>query len=323
MGEFVMVRKHPEFAPFFLRRVLRAKEARHGVRRASPWPWLVDRVPAGTNRLRRRAEERADAWYYDRLGEAFFEGWAAAEDLADLQAYLGTAFDWSLLRGHHAAVEAERLQSPDEESFYRSSQAYLYDLTAFAMTSTKAPYLTDLRRFLTPGARVLDYGCGIGADGLRLIRGGADVSFADFDNPSTAFLRWRLERRGLHSPVYDIDDHVPGGFDAAFSFDVIEHVDEPLAFLAALEERAGIVAVNFLEPDPDDTDLHRPLPVPELLDHADDLGILRYRRYHRRSHLVIYRSPLGPSVSALASHIQRRLGRVLPGSPNWSPVPQP
>ena len=77
---------------------------------------------------------------------------------------------------------------------------------------------------MPPGSRLLDYGCGIGSDGLMLLEAGYRVEFADFDNPSTEYLRWRLEQRGFDAPVHDLDKDVPDGFDAAYAFDVIEHV---------------------------------------------------------------------------------------------------
>ena len=79
-------------------------------------------------------------------------------------------------------------------------------------------------------------------------RRGLSVDFADFDNPSTRYLRWRLERRGADATVYDVDrDEIPDGYDAVYCFDVIEHIDDPFAFLAELEATAGLVMVNFLE----------------------------------------------------------------------------
>src|SRR5439155_25895141 len=134
---------------------------------------------------------------------------------------------------------------------------YLYDLTAFAMTGTKRPYHTVLRELLPRGSRLLDWGCGIGSDGLRLIDAGYDVAFADFDSPSTRYLRWRLEQRDVKASVYDIEtDQIPAGFDAIYSFDVIEHIDDPFAFLTEMERHAVLVVVNFLEEDPHDTSLH-------------------------------------------------------------------
>src|SRR5438132_3672549 len=107
------------------------------------------------------------------------------------------------------------------------------------MSPTKLPYLRALTRIVPAGARVLDYGCGIGSDGLMLLEAGYRVEFAEFDNPSAAYLRWRLERRSVDAPIHDLDGgHVPGGFDAAYAFDVIEHVREPYLFLQEMERRA-------------------------------------------------------------------------------------
>lgn len=220
-----------------------------------------------------------------------------AREEAELAAYLGDAYDRARLERWAQTLDEEAERVGDEATLYRTSEAYLYNLTAFAMTGTKAPYLAALASAVPPGARLLDYGCGIGSDGLALLEAGYDVAFADFDNPSTRYLRWRLERRGLVAPVHDLDrDPPPPGFELAYAFDVIEHVDDPWAFLAAMEERAALVLVNLLEEDDDDTDLHRELPIPAILRHAARRGIVRYERFHGgRSHLVLYRSaPAGP-----------------------------
>lgn len=177
--------------------------------------------------------------------------------------------------------------APDEETHYRTSQAYLYDLTVFAMSPTKLPYLRDLTELVPPGARVLDYGCGIGSDGLMLLAAGYDVAFADFDNPSVAYLRWRLERRGLEADVYDLDHDFPRGFDAAYAFDVIEHAQDPWCFLSDLEDTADLVCVNLLDEPGDRISLHHRLPVADLL--RTRRGVVRQRLYHDISHLVLYR----------------------------------
>lgn len=176
----------------------------------------------------------------------------------------------------------------DEAELYRTSCAYLYNLTAFAMTGTKVPYLNYLIRQVAPGARLLDYGCGIGSDGLALLEAGYRVEFADFANPSTEFLRWRLAKRGLDAPIHDLDRHVPDGFDAAYAFDVIEHVKDPFAFLAEMESRAALVEVNFLEYDSNEQELHYELPIVRLIWRSMGRRLVLYRRLHGTSHLVIY-----------------------------------
>jgi len=220
-----------------------------------------------------------------------------ARELDELRAYLGDAFDEALLHGHEQAVEHELERAGDEALLYRTSRMYLYDLTVFAMSQTKAPYLALAARRIPAPARVLDLGCGIGSDGLALAQAGYDVTFADFANPSTDYLRWRLAYRGLAAPLHDLDaGTLGGGFDVAYAFDVIEHVRDPHAFLDDLEARSRHVLVNFLEPVPGETALHHRLPVGDLLRRAAARRLRVHRRLYGRSHLVLYdtRPPTGP-----------------------------
>ena len=208
---------------------------------------------------------------------------------AELREYLGDAFELAHLQRYQDVLDAEVAAVRDEGALYRTSQAYLYNLTAFAMTRTKLPYLDELTRRVPPGARVLDYGCGIGSDGLLLLDAGYRVEFADFDNPSVAYLRWRLERRGLDAPIHDLDREVPGGFDAAYAFDVIEHARDAFGFLREMERRAALVEVNLLEFDPHEQELHHELPIAEVLRYVAARRLERYRILHGTSHLVLYR----------------------------------
>lgn len=237
-----------------------------------------------------------------------------AREEQELRAYLGESFELERLQRYQETLDREVEAIDDEQSLYRTSRAYLYNLTAFAMTGTKAPYLNELMRHVPAGARVLDYGCGIGSDGLLLAEAGYRVEFADFDNPSVEYLRWRARHRGIEARVHDLDEDVPDGFDAAFAFDVIEHVDDPKGFLAEMEARADVVMVNFLEPEPDDQDLHRELPIRALVDHAASMRLLSYGVHHGRSHLVAYSpSRAGPVLRwrqrAAVGAVRARRGR--------------
>jgi hypothetical protein len=229
-------------------------------------------------------------------------------ELAELKEYLGDSYDHARLERYEEAVDQELAQVGDEQALYRTSQMYLYNLTAFAMSATKEPYLADLADLVPDGARILDYGCGIGSDGLRLLEAGYQVGFADFANPSTEYLRWRLDKRGLEAPIYDLDTSPPQpGWDAAYSFDVIEHVDEPFAFLENLEQLANLVVVNFLEALPDEPDVHHELPIAALLDHVAARRLRRYRRYYGRSNLVLYEGRRG---SKMVGRARIALGRL-------------
>lgn len=235
-----------------------------------------------------------------------------AREEAELKAYLGADFVLDRLRHYREQLDAEFAAAADEATFYRTSDGYLYDLTAFAMTATKLPYLRELTRRVPAGARLLDYGCGIGSDGLMLLEAGYRVEFADFTNPSTAYLRWRLAQRGLEAPVHDLESEVPGGFDAAYAFDVIEHVAQPFAFLREMEARARLIEVNILQAAGSEPPLHHPLPIRALLGHVARHRLLAYQVLHGRSHLVVYESASGSgavrllSVARLAAGVARR-----------------
>jgi SAM-dependent methyltransferase len=253
----------------------------------------------------------------------------ATSEEAELREYLGVRYDYRRLQRYEEQLEREYAACDEEGRFYRTSVGYLYDLTAFAMTRTKLPYLRELTRLTPPPSRILDYGCGIGSDGLVLLEAGYRVEFADFDNPSTRYLRWRLRRRGFEAPIHDLDQHVPAGFDAAYAFDVIEHAPDPFALLGEMELRARLVLVNLLAPAPDDSELHHELPIRDLLLHAADRGLVSYRIHHGRSHLVAYRpdregwwSRVG-GRARLASGILRELlrGRLARTYSASSPVP--
>jgi len=236
----------------------------------------------------------------------------ADRELRELREYLGDEYDEAKLRRYEQTVVEEFREVGDEQSFYRTSQGYLYDLTAFAASGTKHPYLERLTEVVPPPARVLDYGCGIGSDGLLLLEAGYRVEFADFDNPSVAYLRWRLERRGFDAPIHDLDrGEVPEGFDAAYSFDVIEHVEDPGAFLGELERRAGLVAVNLLEEEEDDLPIHHVLPIADLRRRAARGRVVHYGRYHdRRSDLVVYRPPPAGALDRLRSRVAILRGQL-------------
>jgi SAM-dependent methyltransferase len=224
----------------------------------------------------------------------------------ELEEYLGDAFDENALRQSRRTLDEEWARcGGDEEAFYHRSESYLYELTAFAMTATKRPYLEALTECVGPGARILDYGCGIGSDGLLLLAAGYRVEFADFDNPSTTYLRWRLAQRGLEAPVHRLDGEVPGGFDAAFAFDVIEHVRDPWAFLREMEARAAMVEVNLLEFEQHEQGSHYRLPITAILRYVSGQHLELYRILYGSSHLVIYR----PARAPLPARVRNR-GRV-------------
>lgn len=296
LGERMMAAKHDWFDPPYFQRQVSNAAAAPPV--SQVWPQLADVWPSGAPGAR-AVRRRGHRWYLQQVAEDFLPAWDRAADVVELADYLGDDFDARLVAHAQEAVEDEAAAVGDELTFYRTSTTYLYDLTVFGMTGLKDPYRDELQRLVPEGARLLDHGCGIGADGLRLLEAGYDVTFADFANPSTAYLRWRLQRRDLDAEVLDVEtDPIPSGFHAAYAFDVVEHVPDPHAYLDVLEAAAGLVVVNLLESDDTHHEhaLHHDLPIDELVTRAHDRGLVSHTRWHDgRSHLLAYRGRGGPA----------------------------
>lgn len=135
-----------------------------------------------------------------------------------------------------------------QDTYYRHNEAY-----AEFLATWDAGFYSKYTRALhpeTPGRRVLDVGCGVGQVVGKLSANGIEAYGVEVSEPNVA----RAARVCPRVQVYDgrvlpfPDEH----FAVTGSFNVLEHVDEPEAFLAELvrvTERNGRVVVsspNFL-----------------------------------------------------------------------------
>jgi SAM-dependent methyltransferase len=97
--------------------------------------------------------------------------------------------------------------------------------------------VTLLRRYLgAPPRRLIDVGCGFGSYGRTLLQGGYDWLGVDIDPADCA----ELERLGLPHRLVDgrTLPFTAGEFDAALCLEVLEHIAEPVPFLAEVHRVA-------------------------------------------------------------------------------------
>lgn len=99
------------------------------------------------------------------------------------------------------------------------------------------------------GTRILDFGCGIGSTGILFCQAGFDVTLADVSKRCLAFARHRFALRGLAGRFVDlsISEPDPNSFDAVVSFDVLEHLVDPLQAIRRMHRwlvPGGVLVMN-------------------------------------------------------------------------------
>lgn len=206
-GEYLMVRKHPDFAPHFLEKLTWHRS----VGPVSLWPRIVDYVPTRAGPVRRGAELRADAWYSKQLAPAFMAGWLAAQELDELGGDQTGAL--------YEEVAAERL--------------------------AELRCLGDVLPLLPPAGRLLAAGCSTTA-ALSLAAAGYRLTYVADSPRQQSTVESRLAARGLSAEVLMGEDLEallePGRFEAAVCFH-LQPLRAGRAALEVAERTAALVAV--------------------------------------------------------------------------------
>jgi 2-polyprenyl-3-methyl-5-hydroxy-6-metoxy-1,4-benzoquinol methylase len=168
------------------------------------------------------------------------------DDLDDLATFTGFSREeclWRVrtysLREMADAWRRADPKTPEEIlTFYATTDLYIWELMQWHASEARRPYWQALQEVVgrfSPAKgyrRVLDFGCGIGTDGLYLANRGYDVTLADVDSPTFRFARHRFARRNLAARFITIRSYQPQfdqDYDIVICFDVFEHLPDPLA----------------------------------------------------------------------------------------------
>lgn len=105
-----------------------------------------------------------------------------------------------------------------------------------ALNPARLGYVRD--RVTLRGARVLDVGCGAGLLSEALAREGAQVTAIDLAPDLIKIAKLHRLESGVEvdyrlTPVEALADELPGGFDAIVCMEMLEHVPDPGAIIAA------------------------------------------------------------------------------------------
>jgi 2-polyprenyl-3-methyl-5-hydroxy-6-metoxy-1,4-benzoquinol methylase len=183
----------------------------------------------------------------------------------------------------------------------------------------------------TPGARLLDCGCGEGTFLARAQRDGWDAIGFDTDTEAVTLAR----QRGVPALVADAGrmPDLPGAFDVVTLWDVIEHIPDPARTVAALRSvlRSG-GKVLTLTPNADSSldalaQAERRL-THNLSQHLISLCVNRYHlhRFSRRGLVILFRrhgfvTERLTTLQLLSLEPGRYLSGFAPGIRGWTGHP--
>jgi len=162
-------------------------------------------------------------------------------------------------------IRTEPMPTEEElERYYKSSYRLEYQFSikgppkfhitrSFREAEQRADLLSD---FLTPGARVLDFGCGSGEFLSIAAQRGCDVQGVEIDDSYADFAR---KNYGLtiHNLSWDSLDFERGYFDVITTHHVLEHLRRPVDAIQALEECLKPNGVMYISV-PNMTPNHKP-----------------------------------------------------------------
>jgi len=121
--------------------------------------------------------------------------------------------------------------------FYRQTENYIFDLAGWHREPTRKKLAETAIKICKQNKtqKILDFGCGIGQDGISFSEAGFDVALADLPGKTFDFAKWRIEKGSLSIKTINVDE-LDEMYDAILCFDVLEHLWEPEKTLRYLHD---------------------------------------------------------------------------------------
>ncbi|MBP7842738.1 hypothetical protein KA017_01905 [Candidatus Woesebacteria bacterium] len=207
----------------------------------------------------------------------------------ELEKYLGSKFElyhdssWALANEWYEKKPSNEFEV---SNFYKTTKEYVYNSLIFFESEDRKDFKPYYQLFKNKFnvKSIIDYGCGIGNDGLSMLENGFDVFFADFISPSTDFLQWRLENRnqGGKIKIFDVEQNVFPEVDMVWTIDALEHMTNPYDIFRAISKKTSLF-VYFIDDD-DQAGGRHPFHIP--FDHIEfrkkliDMGFSKQEHEH-------------------------------------------
>ncbi len=182
--------------------------------------------------LEKELESDLEVW--KRWNEFRWQRARGTIDLSELEEFLGDKFTWGL-DSSWGLVEKWNLTKRETkeqiQDFYKNNDLYLYNLIIWAASGHRPKYVDSTIKYLDELniRSIIDYGCGVGTDGLDLLSKNKKVYFCDINSSCIEFVKWRLNKRNANGIIVTLPELKSiGPVDAVWLMDVIEHISDPI-----------------------------------------------------------------------------------------------
>lgn len=164
------------------------------------------------------------------------------DGFAELKLYLGNQFrqtvdvSWGLAEEWNSSA---RTTQDNIECFYKTTDLYIYNLMLWQESGQRPDYVQQVQKIINDFniKTILDFGCGIGTDGLALASQNYEVLFYDINHKCIEYVRWRLKQRNLNCGVYSEIPPDLTDLDILWIMDVVEHLYDPIKTLSPLLDK--------------------------------------------------------------------------------------
>ena len=149
-------------------------------------------------------------------------------------------------------------QSPEEIiDFYKEAENYIFDLAGWHRIPNRKQLTATAIKICQQNnlQKILEFGCGIGQDGILFAESGFEVTLADLPGKTLDFAKWRVKRRGTEIKFTNSDE-LKEKYDGILCFDVLEHVWEPKEIVEYLNHHLQIGGILLITAHFEHTEEH-------------------------------------------------------------------
>ena len=220
---------------------------------------------------------------------------------ADRIRQLWSTSNQELARNWQAANIAENDRERMAQWYRDNSELYMFAISGYNLEYKRI--ISNLRMLKFGRGACLDYGAGNGEFILELARRGHPATYFDVEGLTMKFARQRAQRLGLAVQFFHSKDDLAGaakkqGFDAVFSFDVLEHLPDlpgELTFLSSLLNPGGLLVFDVPAGSTKSHPMHLNHHL-EIQKHLQSKGLAEERSFwqglpFRKQEKYVFRAP--------------------------------